>query len=364
MKKCYLLFLTLLYVAISVSSKAAEESSGLQEKAFSLINKSEAPIYLIFANGKDYVKSALVFSGHQQSADLFVGKPLLLCIWKKNLEKKLSKNALNRLKETVRENLAKGVSQIDFEIKPDLFLQTFPKFNKTIRLNFTTKGNLEPQKGSPRSGNIKQDDINNFMFIFDPEKNNWVESKDASSQSKARIGSISRFRGYSMKQEPEPTPQLGDNFELTLQNEDQNPIFVIVTDSEGMGAKLLEKDKSFFAEFSGDHSTKMYIWDSWVGSELENERLKKLVKSNLNLPIEKADFIINFPTHFIEFPKTKASLFLEWKKGTLQPQKRKKGQNSLTKEYISNKLLRRTENDEWLNTKELRTRMLKKQGLK
>ena len=194
MKKCYLLFITLLYISISLPIMGLFK--GRQSKTFSLKNsdKSKQPIYFIAVNGKDVEARLLRVKGRGVDAYFDTSEPTRLYIWEENLESWLNKEMRESLKRTALKNHNTSIDQMNFDFKPNLFYE-FPT-DKTIHLKWK-EGRLEPREGKSRyapkksmgkytkderyslKNNVTKDDIEGSYKVFDEVGDQWLDSERA-----------------------------------------------------------------------------------------------------------------------------------------------------------------------------------------
>ncbi len=194
MKKCYLLFITLLYISISLPIMGFFQ--GKQTKTFSLKNsdKSKKPksIYFIAVNGRDVEAGLLRVKGRRVDRHFDTSEPTRLYIWEENIENRLNRKVLEELKRTALENHNTSIEQMNFDYKPDLFYE-FPK-NKTIHVKWKEE-RLEPREGKSRfapkrsmgkytkderyslKNNVTQKDIDGSYLVFDEWGGRWLDSE-------------------------------------------------------------------------------------------------------------------------------------------------------------------------------------------
>ncbi len=191
MKKYYLLFVTLLYASIGLSTRSAELPEGGGEKNFSLKNsdKSKGPIYFMAVNNEGFTEGLLRpgdLANYFFNADDFFNilGPTRLYIWEDgNILKYMDPRVLENLRKTVVGSQVLAINQIDFPYTPNWFFTFSP--GKVIHVKWK-KGKLLPRKGKAKKrgrltqegfeliNNVTKNYIDANTWVFREEEGRWL----------------------------------------------------------------------------------------------------------------------------------------------------------------------------------------------
>ena len=401
MKKYCLLFITLLYVNADLLVKAAEsshilsfvnenEESPLLVKAvkpshmFSFVNENKEPLYFVIGSKED-TDNPKIFAGsftpgEQTSLPVSMELPMKLCLWPESVKNELTPEEIEGLKKIMTSQFDRKVSQMAFDVKPALILQTPPGFNRTTYLKFTQKSKLKPQEKKDGyefslDNNIKKSDIKKQVLTFSSEKDRWEQSNImpfSPQQLRSRVDQETDDVVFKLKYNEHKDPKENEGIFIVAVNGDNIEARLL-----GSGEELIKSNK----EFDTEKSTQLFVWyakrkingstiSQLMLDETNKEEMvklitsKKIASSNPANSIASIKFDCNFgscpPDYFISLPPSQLQ-FLKWKDGILGLQKIKKGfmrrnksiLGNVTQECINKNLLMRKDDGRWQSAQQV-----------